>query len=288
MSTKKQQPLIDIAVPIYNEEAFISETLESLLSQTYSNIRILIFDNASTDSTKDICQKYATKYENIEYFPAEENIGATANYEKALSFASGEYFMWAGGHDLWSNNLISECITKLDKKPNATLAFGSTYWINEHAEPKNKYSGWTDTQGLDVVARFFCVLLGNMHPILGVIRLQPLKKSHFYRTVGADLLLLLQLVLQGDFVHATKASCYRREADDRSSETYHQRMQRYNSDGYNLTGKKSFINKLPLLKLPYFVFQTVFCAKIPISKKIMISFILLPTLLVKYILGTTE
>lgn len=289
MSTKKQtMPLISIAVPIYNEEIYIASALDSLLNQTYSNIQILVFDNASTDLTGKICQQYAKKHSNIKYFAAEKNIGAAANYEKALSFASGEYFMWAGGHDLWSSELVSECIKDLQQKPNAVLAFGSTYWIDKNEKLKNKYSGWTDTQGMDVIARFFCVFWGNMHPILGVIRLQALQNTLFYKTVGTDLLLLLQLVLQGDFIHATKTICYRREANNRTNETYSQRMQRYNNDTYNLTGKKSFINKLPLLKLPFFIIHSVFSAKISILKKLMIFIILLPALLIKYILGTTK
>ena len=289
MSTKKRTtPLISIAAPIYNEERHIASALESLLNQTYSNIEILIFDNASTDSTGKICQQYAKKHKNIKYIVSDKNIGAAANYEKALSFASGEYFMWAGGHDLWSSNLVSECIASLQQKPNATLAFGSTYWVDENGELKNKYSGWADTQGLDAVSRFFIVLLGNMHPVLGVIKLEPLKSIRFYKTIGADLLILLQLVLKGDFLHATDASCYRREIVARSNENYQKRMKRYNSDAYNLTGKKSFTDKLPLIKLPFFIVHIVFSAEISILKKLMILIVLLPLLPAKYLLGTAK
>jgi len=58
-------PLVSIGVAIYNEELFLRAALESLVSQDYSNIEIIISDNASTDSTGEICKYFQSQYPHI-------------------------------------------------------------------------------------------------------------------------------------------------------------------------------------------------------------------------------
>jgi glycosyltransferase involved in cell wall biosynthesis len=62
-----EQPLVTIGVPVYNEERFLEGALESLLSQDYENIRILILDNASADRTGEIASRVARANERITY-----------------------------------------------------------------------------------------------------------------------------------------------------------------------------------------------------------------------------
>ena len=52
----KNQPLVSIGMPVYNGEQYIGEAIESLLAQTHSNLELIVSDNASTDSTLDICR----------------------------------------------------------------------------------------------------------------------------------------------------------------------------------------------------------------------------------------
>ncbi len=74
-----QQPLVTIGMPVYNEERFLERALETLLSQDYENIRILISDNASTDETGEIGTRVARADERITYSGADHNIGATVS-----------------------------------------------------------------------------------------------------------------------------------------------------------------------------------------------------------------
>ena len=93
---------VSILIPTYNREKIISETIDSALSQTYSNIEVIIVDNASTDDTWNVIQAYAKKDNRIKAFRNESNIGPVRNWLRCVDEASGEY-----GKILWSDDLIA-------------------------------------------------------------------------------------------------------------------------------------------------------------------------------------
>src|SRR5450759_757223 len=88
-------PTVSIGMPVYNGEKYISEALDALLAQTFTNFELLISDNASTDGTTAICRHYADRDSRIHYVRQSENRGGVANFKFVLDEARGEYFMWA-------------------------------------------------------------------------------------------------------------------------------------------------------------------------------------------------
>lgn len=273
--------LISIGVPVYNEERFLALALRALLAQDYPNLEIIISDNASTDNTENICREFAAQDTRIKYHRLTMNYGATRNFQNVLALARGKYLMCASGHDLWSPNLISECANILARDPSAVIAFGSSSWIDETGAQFGKSWGWTDTRGMDPIARFFSVFWGNMNPILGVIRLDSLRKCKglMISTAGADLIVLSELVLQGHLVHAPTTSWSRREF--RHGEDFKQRMKRYRSLQFGIT--RSFMGKLfPLVRLPFELIRAIISAEIGLFEKIGILIVLVPSLPIKY------
>lgn len=275
-------PMVTIGVPVYNEERFLEESLLSLSSQSYQNLEIIISDNASTDRTEEICRKLSGQDKRIRYYRFESNQGATANFKRVVDLAQGKYFMWASGHDTWAPNLVSECTRLLEDNSNAVIAFGSCTWIDASGHPMDRSSGWTDTRGMDNVARFFSVFWGNMHPILGVMRLEALKKARFLSCAGTDLIMLSELALMGDFVHASSASWSRREF--RADETYQKRIERYRSSQYGLS-RSLFDRLFPVARLPIELTKAVFRSDIAWFDKLSILAILVPSFPVKYVIG---
>jgi glycosyltransferase involved in cell wall biosynthesis len=61
MSTSSEVPTISIGLPIYNGEEYMRYSIDSILNQTFTDFELIIADNASTDSTQDICEEYARK-----------------------------------------------------------------------------------------------------------------------------------------------------------------------------------------------------------------------------------
>ena len=70
---------LSIGLPVYNGEKFLQNRLDGILSQTFSDFELIISDNASTDSTADICKEYALKDNRILYIRQENNIGPFNN-----------------------------------------------------------------------------------------------------------------------------------------------------------------------------------------------------------------
>ncbi len=275
-------PLVSIGVPVYNEDRFLEAALRSLLAQDYKNLEIIISDNASTDKTKDICRKFCKGDNRVRYFRFDTNQGITTNFKRVVELAQGKYFMWASGHDLWSENLVSECTRSLEHEAEAVIAFGTSAWVDATGNPLASTSGWTDTRGMDPVARFFSVFWGNMHPILGVMRVDALRKARYLSCAGTDLITLSELVLMGHFLHVPTTSWIRREF--RSTETHQDRMKRYRSSEYALSA--SVLDRtFPILRLPFELVRSVLRARVTWLVKLGIFAILIPSFPVKYLLG---
>ena len=221
--------------------------------------------------------------ERVTYSRTDHNIGSAANFRRVQAMAAGKYFMWAAGHDEWSQNLVSESVAKLESNENAAIAFATSYWIDETGQRCERVAGYSDTRGMDPMARFFTVFWGNMHPVLGVMRMDYLRRTRGMQSfAGADLALLSELVLMGDFVHVPQAWWHRR--DIRSQENHRERMRRYTGKEYGQASSR--LNRwFPLLRLPLDLIRVVWSARISWIQRLCLLFGLLPSLPVRYVAG---
>lgn len=90
--TNEKQPILSICIPTYNRAEVLRDTLEHYTSceEFDDDVEIVISDNASTDNTRDICERFISKYPNIRYYRNEENI-RDVNFLKVLSYGRGDY-----------------------------------------------------------------------------------------------------------------------------------------------------------------------------------------------------
>ena len=79
------ESLLTIGVPVFNGEKTISRCIDSLLNQTFDDFKLIISDNASTDSTRKICEDYAKKDSRIRYIKQKKNIGLVPNWNFILN-----------------------------------------------------------------------------------------------------------------------------------------------------------------------------------------------------------
>ena len=74
------KPQISIGLPVYNGEKLLRKSLDSILSQTFSDFELIISDNASSDLTPDICKEYLKRDKRIRYVRQKKNLGVHGNY----------------------------------------------------------------------------------------------------------------------------------------------------------------------------------------------------------------
>ena len=93
--------LISIALCTYNGERFIRQQLDSLLAQTYNFIEIIVVDDCSNDQTVAIIKEYQIKHATIKFFSNTQNLGFNKNFERAISYCTGEYIAICDQDDIW-------------------------------------------------------------------------------------------------------------------------------------------------------------------------------------------
>lgn len=111
------KPLVTVVTPAYNAERFLSEAIESILNQTYENIEYILIDDASTDNTKDIINKYAKKDNRIKtHFNAKNlNIGGVRN--QGVKLAKGKYIAWQDADDISLPTRIEKQVEFMESNP---------------------------------------------------------------------------------------------------------------------------------------------------------------------------
>lgn len=203
-------PLVTVGVPVFNGGRLISTALHSLVIQDYPNINIIISDNASTDDTPLICQRFAAEYPNITYTKTISNIGAGANFDRLLNLANGQYFMWAAYDDYRDSNFVTKCVEALEKDPRAALACGNVKFVDSNQTFLSELEpvSITDSKPQDRFAKTMKAKSYWASVIYGLHRLSVIKRIRFNDEFGRDFIILHTLALFGKFVHVPTTTLY--------------------------------------------------------------------------------
>jgi len=206
-------PRVSIGLPVYNGERYISETVDSLLAQTFEDFELVICDNASGDRTEQICRAYAAKDPRIRYIRNSTNLGSARNYRLALELSSGEYFRWSNDDDLFAPTSLERCVEVLDHNPSTVLTYPKTRLIDEHGHFISEYDDGLHLQSAIASERFAQLFqqLGLVNVIYGLIRADILKKTALIGNfIGGDIALVAELSLYGKFWEIPEFLFYRR------------------------------------------------------------------------------
>src|SRR3989338_4593898 len=106
----KREILVSIGLPVFNGGEYLKVAVDALSDFIYSNFELIISDNASTDSTSEICKQYLKADKRVRYYRQSMNIGGIDNFNYVLEKAQGEYFMWAAHDDRWHKDFIKHLL----------------------------------------------------------------------------------------------------------------------------------------------------------------------------------
>ena len=127
---------IDVLLATYNGEKYLAEQIESILNQTYKNIRILISDDCSKDNTREIIKEYQKKDSRIHAYFQENNLGYIKNFEFLIKQVESNMFMLSDQDDVWLPEKIEKS-AELMKRENADLVFGDLEIVDQNLKTIN-------------------------------------------------------------------------------------------------------------------------------------------------------
>ncbi len=212
--------LVTIGVPVFNGENYLAATLAGLTAQTHPDLEIIVADNASTDGTVDIVRAAIADDSRIRLEESPTNVGATANYNRIVAMARGEFFKWAAHDDTCLPRFVQACVEALDDDATAVLAYPRTVLIGPDDEvlEADFVDGLARTEA-DPIERLRRYLphRGEQHAIFGVIRAANLRRTRLIGNHwGGDMVTLGDLLLQGRFVEVEERLFLRRYHSDTS------------------------------------------------------------------------
>jgi glycosyltransferase involved in cell wall biosynthesis len=208
---------ISIGLPVYNGEYFLEQRLNSLLGQTFSEFELIISDNASTDSTSEICKKFVERDSRITYYRQEQNMGPNWNFNFVLQKSHSPYFLWAGVNDKVSKYFLEKNYKILEIKPNVIGSISKIEQENlndifynkqiDHFFVKliKKLRSMKTTGCYSIIGSYenkirFFLKKSTAKIIYGMFRTNELKKSIVKESfIGNDSATMLNILKFGDF-----------------------------------------------------------------------------------------
>lgn len=103
--------MVSILIPVYNAAEFLRQCLDSIVSQTYQDLQVVVIDDGSTDDSLSICEEYATKYAYFEVYH-QENIGVAETRNRLLEHVVGDYVLFVDADDWIDPQMVEYLETK--------------------------------------------------------------------------------------------------------------------------------------------------------------------------------
>jgi teichuronic acid biosynthesis glycosyltransferase TuaG len=94
-------PVVSVIMPVYNSDDFLEESAESVLSQQYDSLELLLIDDCSTDASRDIMRKLAAKDQRVKPLFLQSNLGSAGARNAGIEQASGRFIAFLDSDDIW-------------------------------------------------------------------------------------------------------------------------------------------------------------------------------------------
>jgi len=130
-------PLVSVVMPVYNSERYLREAIESILNQTFKDFEFLIFDDGSTDRSKEIIKEYVAKDNRIIPFYSDINCGYVVHLNKGIELAKGEFIARMDSDDISLPTRLEKQISRLKEDVSIGIMGSSTIIIDKYGK-KNR------------------------------------------------------------------------------------------------------------------------------------------------------
>lgn len=212
---KKDSPKVSVCIPTYNNGHFISDAIDSILAQTFSDLDLIVIDNCSSDDTKFILEEYINRDDRVRYLCNKSNLGFAKNLNRCLDYSSGKYVKIVCSDDILEPNCLEEMVKVLDNHPEVSLVASARKLVDEHLNPVGLLSfanHFGILKGQPTIKK--CLVKGNLigEPTAVLFRKKDVDRGFNlkYRQV-IDLEMWFYLLEKGDFAFIPEALCMFRQ-----------------------------------------------------------------------------
>jgi len=127
-------PLVSIVLPTYNGEAYLEQSIESCLTQSYKNWELIIVDDCSTDKTPEIINNFSEKEPRIKVIRHQSNKKLPAALNSGFSDAKGKYFTWTSDDNYYAPDALSTLVSYLENNKEKDLVYTDFTMVDEQGE----------------------------------------------------------------------------------------------------------------------------------------------------------
>lgn len=160
---------VSVIVPVYNTSKYLAECVESILTQTYPNLEILLINDGSTDNSRSICSNFAKIDSRILYID-NTNQGVSKTRNCGIKASSGEYIIFVDSDDVVENNLV-EILVNAAEEQSADLVFCGNYNLSTiKKQARHLYAGSRVFEGHNYISNILLPTIGptklNFNPTI--------------------------------------------------------------------------------------------------------------------------
>lgn len=125
-----QKPLISVVIPCYNAAAYVAQAINSVLSQGYENLQIIVVNDGSTDNSEQAIMEFSDRIEYI----AQDNAGISAARNAGLAVARGSLIAFLDSDDLWCENSLGVRVSCINQNPEVDYVFGKVEAFSDKSD----------------------------------------------------------------------------------------------------------------------------------------------------------
>lgn len=208
--------MVLVWMPVYNEAKSLERSIESVLSQTYTDFQLIVSENHSTDGSSEIIDQAAAKDSRVKKVAPPSHLSSMEHAKfinrEVLDKAVGvEYSILIGGHDLWQRDLLTCLVKRSEMEPDSSIVYTDSYEIDSLGRILRQYCGWVLSKDIGRPYIPHHILLGLTHNIVigGLWRESMRKKIHLrHSCVGSDHFVIAEMALHGHILYQPGSIVY--------------------------------------------------------------------------------
>ena len=208
-------PRISVGLAVRNGVGIVGRCIDSVLSQDFEDLELVISDNVSDDGTAELLARYAQADTRVNLGMNEVNIGSHENMNRVFDRSRGTFFRWISADDWLEQSCLSECVRTLEEREDA---IGATTYFTIHSDGSSRYEEYQGefptspdpARRFERMLWFFHAGDAKYDPIYGVYRRDVLLRSRRLRpSEQTDWLLCAELALTGPILNVDRRLAHR-------------------------------------------------------------------------------